>query len=137
MIGYIQNKRQLRTESKLERKAQKYIQGAASKYATITHALDFEMEFDQQNRQCIQTYIYYGNSVLRDNGAQMALRTLNIYGKQNKVYKHRVNALCVNDARIDKINPPENIKKHANFNLHDYKVRYVHIHVILCLYTMI
>ena len=51
-----------------------------SKYATITHGLDFEMESDQNFTNMFE----HTFSVLRDNGAQMALQTLNIYGKKAK-----------------------------------------------------
>ena len=51
-----------------------------SKYATITHGLDFEMKIDKK----ITNVFKHTFSVLRDNAAQMALQTLNIYGKKVK-----------------------------------------------------
>ena len=42
--------------------------------------MDFEIEFDQKNTNVFK----HTFSVLRDNGAQMALQTLNIYGKKVK-----------------------------------------------------
>ena len=53
-----------------------------SKYATITHGLDFEMKIDKK----ITNVFKHTFSVLRDNGAQMALQTLNIYGKKAKYF---------------------------------------------------
>ena len=44
-------------------------------YATITHGLDFELNFNQNFTNVFK----HTFSVLRDNGAQMALQTLNIY----------------------------------------------------------
>ena len=51
-----------------------------SKYATITHGLDFDMKIDQKNTNVFK----HTFSVLRDNGAQMALQTLNKYSKKTK-----------------------------------------------------
>ena len=62
------------------RNTQTYIQGAASKYATITHGLDFEVDFD---RIFINVF-KHTFSVLRDNAAQMALQPLNKYETKTK-----------------------------------------------------
>ena len=51
-----------------------------SKYATITHGLDFEMRIDQK----ITNVFKHTFSVLRDNDAQMAPQTLNIYEKKGE-----------------------------------------------------
>ena len=74
------------------------------------------------------------NSVLRDNDAQMELQTLNIYEK-NKVYKHWISVLRVNAARMDKTTSPGRGENLANFNLHDYKVRYFNINIMLYIWT--
>ena len=51
------------------------------KYATITCRLAFETILDQH----ITNMFKHTNSVLRDNDAQMALQTLNIYEKNASI----------------------------------------------------
>ena len=76
-------------------------------------------------------------SVLRDNDAQIEVRHAKKTLKKSDVYKHRVSVLCVNAARIDKINPPRPRENLPNFNLHDYKVRYTsnYIHSLRTLHV--